>query len=61
MSSASRSRWAGAGTLSTAVANARAIRVYEKVGFRPVGVTRKSNLNELSGEWEDELLMEYVV
>jgi aminoglycoside 6'-N-acetyltransferase len=48
-------------TLSTAVDNARAIRVYEKVGFRPVGVTRKSNLNELSGEWEDELLMEYVV
>jgi aminoglycoside 6'-N-acetyltransferase len=42
--------------LSTAVDNARAIRVYEKVGFRPVGVTRKSNLNELSGEWEDELL-----
>ena len=48
-------------TLSTAVDNARAIHVYEKVGFRPVGVTRKSNLNERSGEWEDELLMEYVV
>jgi aminoglycoside 6'-N-acetyltransferase len=48
-------------TLSTAVDNARAIHVYEKVGFRPVGVTRKSSLNELSGEWEDELLMEYVV
>ena len=48
-------------TLSTAVDNARAIHVYEKVGFRPVGVTRKSSLNELSGEWQDELLMEYVV
>ena len=48
-------------TLSTAVDNARAIHVYEKVGFRPVGVTHKSNLNELSGKWEDELLMEYVV
>jgi aminoglycoside 6'-N-acetyltransferase len=48
-------------TLSTAVDNARAIHLYEKAGFRPVGVTRKSSLNELSGEWEDELLMEYVV
>jgi aminoglycoside 6'-N-acetyltransferase len=48
-------------TLSTAVDNARAIRVYEKVGFRPVGVMRKSGFNEFKGEWEDELLMEYVV
>jgi aminoglycoside 6'-N-acetyltransferase len=48
-------------TLSTAVDNARAIHVYEKVGFRTVGVTRKSSLDELSGEWRDELLMEYVV
>ena len=48
-------------TLSTAVDNARAIHVYEKVGFRPVGVTRKSSLNEATGEWRDELLMEYVV
>jgi aminoglycoside 6'-N-acetyltransferase len=48
-------------TLSTAVDNARAIHVYEKVGFRPVGVTRKSSLDQLSGEWRDELLMEYVV
>lgn len=48
-------------TLSTAVDNARAIRVYEKVGFRPVGVMRKSSFSEARGEWEDELLMEYVV
>jgi aminoglycoside 6'-N-acetyltransferase len=48
-------------TLSTAVDNARAIRVYEKVGFRRVGVTRKSNFSEQKREWEDELLMEYVV
>ena len=48
-------------TLSTSVDNARAIHVYEKVGFRPVGVTRKSSFNEVSGEWQDELLMEYVV
>jgi aminoglycoside 6'-N-acetyltransferase len=48
-------------TLSTAVDNGRAIHVYEKVGFRPVGVTRKSSRNVFSGEWQDELLMEYVV
>jgi aminoglycoside 6'-N-acetyltransferase len=48
-------------TLSTAVDNDRAIHVYEKVGFRPVGVTRKSNFSERTGAWEDELLMEYVV
>jgi aminoglycoside 6'-N-acetyltransferase len=48
-------------TLSTAVENERAIHVYEKVGFRRVGVTRKSSLNEATGEWGDEFLMEYVV
>jgi len=48
-------------TLSTSVDNARAIRVYEKVGFRRVGVMRKSARSHLTGEWEDELLMEYVV
>ena len=48
-------------TLSTAVDNARAIHVYENVGFLPVGVTRKSNFSERTGDWEDELLMEYVV
>jgi aminoglycoside 6'-N-acetyltransferase len=48
-------------TLSTAVDNARAIHVYEKVGFRRVGVMRKASLRDLTGEWEDELLMELVV
>jgi aminoglycoside 6'-N-acetyltransferase len=48
-------------TLSTSVDNARAIRVYEKVGFRRVGVMRKASRSHISGEWEDELLMEYVV
>jgi aminoglycoside 6'-N-acetyltransferase len=48
-------------TLSTSVENARAIHLYEKVGFRVVGVMRKSNRNEATDEWEDELLMEYVV
>jgi aminoglycoside 6'-N-acetyltransferase len=48
-------------TLSTSVDNARAIHVYEKVGFRRVGVTRKSALSHRTGEWEDEWLMELVV
>jgi aminoglycoside 6'-N-acetyltransferase len=48
-------------TLSTSVENARAIHVYEKVGFRRVGVLRKSARSEVTGEWEDELLMELVV
>jgi aminoglycoside 6'-N-acetyltransferase len=48
-------------TLATSVDNARAIRSYEKVGFRRVGVMRKATRSHLSGEWEDELLMEYVV
>jgi aminoglycoside 6'-N-acetyltransferase len=47
-------------TLGTSVDNARAIRVYEKVGFRRVGVMRKAARSHLTGEWEDELLMEYV-
>ena len=48
-------------TLGTSVDNARAIHVYEKVGFRPVGVMRKASLSHRTGEWEDELLMELVV
>lgn len=47
-------------TLGTSVENARAIHVYEKIGFRRVGVMRKSALSHLTGEWEDELLMELV-
>ena len=48
-------------TLSTSPENQRAIHVYEKVGFRAVGVTHKSQRNTTTGEWEDELLMELVV
>jgi aminoglycoside 6'-N-acetyltransferase len=48
-------------TLGTSVDNERAIRVYEKVGFRRVGVLRKATRSHLSGEWEDEVLMELVV
>jgi aminoglycoside 6'-N-acetyltransferase len=46
--------------LSVSVDNARAIRAYEKVGFRPVGVTQAS-WRDLDGKWRDELLMERVV
>jgi hypothetical protein len=31
------------------------------VGFRRVGVLRKSARSGVTGEWEDELLMELVV
>jgi aminoglycoside 6'-N-acetyltransferase len=48
-------------TLTTSPHNARAIHVYEKLGFRRVGVLRKSQLNAASGKWEDELLMELVL
>lgn len=48
-------------TLSVSVGNDRALRVYEKVGFRRVGVLRKSQRSHTTGEWQDELLMELVV
>lgn len=47
-------------TLTTWPHNARAIHVYEKVGFRQVGITRKSERGD-DGTWHDELLMELVV
>jgi aminoglycoside 6'-N-acetyltransferase len=47
-------------TLTTSPDNARAIHVYEKVGFRRVGVTRLSE-RAPDGTWHDELLMELVV
>jgi aminoglycoside 6'-N-acetyltransferase len=48
-------------TLGTSPDNARAIRTYEKIGFRRVGLMRKAARSHRTGEWEDELLMEYVV
>jgi aminoglycoside 6'-N-acetyltransferase len=45
--------------ISADVENARAIRCYEKAGFRPVGVLHACA--RLNGEWRDELLMELVV
>jgi aminoglycoside 6'-N-acetyltransferase len=47
-------------TLDPAVENERAIRSYEKAGFRRVGVLTRSYRHHPSGEWRDELLMEFV-
>ena len=44
-------------TIDPAAANARAIRCYEKVGFRPVGVMRQYE-RSADGEFHDGLLME---
>ncbi|MEO9176517.1 MAG: GNAT family protein [Gaiellales bacterium] len=45
-------------TIDPAADNARAIRSYEKAGFRPVGVMRR--YQHLRGAWRDGLLMELV-
>jgi aminoglycoside 6'-N-acetyltransferase len=44
-------------TIDPAAANETAIRVYEKVGFRPVGVLRAYE-RRLDGTWHDGLLMD---
>jgi aminoglycoside 6'-N-acetyltransferase len=44
-------------TIDPAAQNIRAIKAYEKVGFKPVGVMRQYELGP-SGEWHDGLLME---
>ena len=44
-------------TIDPAVDNAAAIRAYEKVGFRPVGVLRKY-WRDQNGTWRDGLLMD---
>ena len=44
-------------TVDPAVANARAVHVYEKLGFRPVGVLRRYERVE-DGVWRDALLMD---
>jgi aminoglycoside 6'-N-acetyltransferase len=44
-------------TIDPAADNARAIRAYEKVGFRPVGIMR-SYERVADGTWRDGLLME---
>lgn len=44
-------------TIDPAAANARAIRAYERVGFRPVGVMREYERGP-DGVWRDGLLMD---
>jgi aminoglycoside 6'-N-acetyltransferase len=45
-------------TVDPAADNAAAIRAYEKVGFRPVGVMRRYESDVGGGGWHDGLLME---
>jgi aminoglycoside 6'-N-acetyltransferase len=44
-------------TIDPAAANARAVRAYERVGFRPVGVMREYERGP-DGVWRDGLLMD---
>ena len=44
-------------TIDPAADNANAIRAYERVGFKPVGVMRKYERGP-DGEWHDGLLMD---
>lgn len=46
-------------TIDPAARNARAIRCYEAVGFRPVGVLRQYERAD-DGAWQDGLLMQLV-
>ena len=43
--------------IDPAADNAAAIRAYTKVGFRPVGITRRSERGA-DGTWHDGLLMD---
>ena len=45
-------------TIDPACANVAAIRAYEKVGFKPVGVMRQAERDVGGGGWHDSLLME---
>jgi aminoglycoside 6'-N-acetyltransferase len=46
--------------IDPAAHNEAAIRAYAKVGFRPVGVTRRSERGP-DGSWHDGLLMDLLV
>ncbi len=45
-------------TIDPAVANARAVAAYRRVGFRDVGVLREHELDHATGTWRDGLLMD---
>jgi aminoglycoside 6'-N-acetyltransferase len=47
-------------TIDPSVANQRAIRAYERVGFRPVGRMRQYERGQ-DGAWHDGLLMDLLV
>jgi len=44
-------------TIDPAARNTRAIKAYERVGFKPIGLMRQYELGP-SGEWHDGLLMD---
>jgi aminoglycoside 6'-N-acetyltransferase len=46
-------------TIDPNAANDRAIKAYAAVGFKPIGITRRSEL--VDGEWTDGLLMELLI
>jgi aminoglycoside 6'-N-acetyltransferase len=48
-------------TIDPAVDNVAAVRAYEKVGFKPVGVMRRYERDADGEGWHDGLLMELVV
>jgi len=47
-------------TIDPAIANTAAIRAYESVGFRPVGVMHRAERDVQGEGWHDVLLMELV-
>jgi aminoglycoside 6'-N-acetyltransferase len=47
-------------TIDPSMLNDRAIKAYEAVGFKPVGVMRKAELLR-DGEWHDALLMDLLI
>ena len=48
-------------TIGTAVENVGALRSYEKAGFRRIGVAQAAGRNYITGEMDDEWLLERVV
>ena len=45
-------------TIDPAADNAAAIRAYEKVGFRRVGIMRRAERDSTGGGWHDSLMMD---
>jgi aminoglycoside 6'-N-acetyltransferase len=46
-------------TIDPNARNERAIKAYAAVGFKPIGITRRSEL--IGGEWTDGLLMDLLI